>query len=45
MCLAHLLRDATYASEEGDSGFAPGFRRLLLRAAAIGKRREDLSIQ
>ncbi len=40
MCLAHLLRDATYAIEEGDTGFAPGFRLLLLRAVAIGKRRE-----
>ena len=42
MCLAHLLRDATYASEEGDTGFAPGFRFLLLRAMAIGKRRDTL---
>jgi transposase len=42
MCLAHLLRDATYAIEEGDTGFAPGFRFLLLRAVAIGKRREAL---
>ena len=32
MCLAHLLRDAVYASEDGDGGFAPGFRLLLLRA-------------
>ena len=42
MCLAHLLRDAAYASEEGDTGFAPGFRFLLLRAMAIGKRRDTL---
>ena len=42
MCLAHLLRDATYAIEEGDTGFAPGFRFLLLRAVAIGKRRDTL---
>ena len=42
MCLAHLLRDATYAIEEGDPGFAPGFRFLLLRAVAIGKRRDTL---
>jgi len=42
MCLAHLLRDATYASEDGDGGFAPGFRLLLLRAMAIGKRRAGL---
>ena len=42
MCLAHLLRDAKYAIEEGDKGFAPGFRFLLLRAVAIGKRRDAL---
>ena len=40
MCLAHLLRDATYASEEGDAGFVPGFRIRLLRAPEIGRRRE-----
>jgi transposase len=39
MCLAHLLRDAASAREDGDGGFAPGFRLLLLRALAIGKRR------
>ena len=42
MCLAHLLRDANYAIEEGDQGFAPGFRFLLLRAVAIGQRRDTL---
>ena len=42
MCLAHLLRDAAYAVEEGDEGFAPGFRALLLRAVAIGRRRDTL---
>jgi transposase len=42
MCLAHLLRDATYAIDEGDEGFAPGFRFLLLRAVAIGQRRDAL---
>jgi transposase len=42
MCLAHLLRDAKYAIEEGDLGFALGFRFLLLRAVAIGKRRDAL---
>ena len=42
MCLAHLLRDAKYAIEAGDTEFAPGFRLLLLRAMAIGKRRETL---
>ncbi len=42
MCLAHLLRDANYAIEEGDEGFALGFRVLLLRAVAIGRRRDAL---
>jgi len=42
MCLAHLLRDARYAIEAGDTMFAPGFRWLLLRAMAIGKRRAAL---
>lgn len=42
MCLAHLLRDAAYAVEEGDQGFALGFRVLLLRAVAIGRRRDTL---
>ena len=50
MCLAHLLRDAAYASEVAetrsvcrwDDEFAPGFRLLLLRAMAIGKRRAAL---
>jgi hypothetical protein len=42
MCLAHLLRDAKYAIEEGDTMFAAGFRWLLLRAVAIGRRRETL---
>jgi transposase len=39
ICLAHLLRDTRYAIEAGDTAFAPGFRRVLLRAVAIGKRR------
>jgi len=42
LCLAHLLRDAQYAIDEGDAAFAPGFKRLLLRAVAIGRRRETL---
>ena len=42
VCLAHLLRDATYAIEEGCMMFAPRFKALLLRAAAIGKRRNWL---
>jgi transposase len=42
MCLAHLLRDTKYAIEAGDAVFAPGFRLVLLRAVAIGKRRASL---
>ncbi len=41
-CLAHLLRDATFAVECGDAAFSAAFRRLLLRAIAIGRRREAL---
>jgi len=32
LCLAHLLRDAQYAIEAGDTSFAPGFQKLLCRA-------------
>jgi transposase len=42
VCLAHLLRDAKYAIECGDAAFSTPFRRLLLRAIAIGRRRETL---
>ena len=42
VCLAHLLRDAQYAIDCGDDGFAAAFKRLLLRAIAIGRRREAL---
>jgi transposase len=42
VCLAHLLRDAAYAIECGDTAFSAPFRRLLLRAIAIGRRREVL---
>lgn len=42
VCLAHLLRDAKYAIEDGDTAFSASFRRLLLRAVAIGRRRETL---
>jgi transposase len=41
-CLAHLLRDATYAIEEGCAGFALGFKWRLMRAVTIGRRRDDL---
>jgi transposase len=42
VCLAHLLRDATYAVECGDTAFSTAFKRLLLRAIAIGRRRDEL---
>jgi transposase len=42
ICLAHLLRDAQFAIDDGDTGFAPGLKGLLKRAAAIGRRRDDL---
>jgi transposase len=42
-CLAHLIRDAQYAIDAGDSVFAPGFKRFLQKACAIGRRRPDLA--
>ena len=42
VCLAHLLRDARYAIDCGDAAFSAAFKRLLLRAIAIGRRREQL---
>ena len=41
-CLAHLLRDARYAVECGDIAFSAALKRLLLRAIAIGRRRDTL---
>lgn len=41
-CLAHLLRDAQFAIDAGDDRFAPGLHKLLRRACAIGRRREQL---
>lgn len=43
ICLAHLIRDAQYAIDDGDSVFAPGLRTLLKRACAIGARRATLA--
>jgi len=42
VCLAHLLRDAAYAIECGDTAFSAPFRLLLLRAIAIGRQRGTL---
>src|SRR5439155_18143777 len=33
---------AQYAIDAGDTGFAPGFQKLLRRAIAIGQRRPEL---
>jgi transposase len=43
VCLAHLLRDARYGVECGDTEFSAPFKRLLLRAIAIGRRRGRLA--
>jgi transposase len=43
VCLAHLIRDATYAFEAGDRAFAPGLRKLLRRACGIAGRRPHLA--
>jgi transposase len=42
-CLAHLIRDAQYAIDHGDTIFAPGFKALLKGACAVGRRRADLA--
>jgi len=42
LCLAHLLRDAQYAVDCGDDAFSASFKRLLLRAITIGRRRNTL---
>ena len=42
-CLAHLIRDAQYAIDAGDSVFAPGFKAFLQKACAIARRRADLA--
>lgn len=42
-CLAHLIRDAQFAIDDGDNVFAPGLKALLKHACAIGRRREALS--
>ena len=42
MCLAHLLRDAQWAVDCGDTGFSVQLKLWLLRAMAIGRRRDGL---
>lgn len=43
VCLAHLIRDAQYAIDAGDTVFAPGIQKLLRHACAIGRRRDRLT--
>jgi transposase len=42
-CLAHLIRNAQFAIDHGDTIFAPGFKALLKEACAVGRRRGDLA--
>jgi len=42
-CLAHLIRDAQYAIDAGDTVFAPGFKAFLKRACAIGRKRPQIA--
>src|ERR1700691_6404029 len=41
-CLAHLIRDAQYAIDHGDTIFAPQFKAFLKDACAVGHRRAAL---
>jgi transposase len=43
VCLAHLIREAQYAIDAGDTVFAPGVQKLLRQACAIGRRRDRLA--
>jgi transposase len=43
VCLAHLIRDAQYAIDAGDTVFAPPFKEFLQRACEIGGRRPHLA--
>jgi transposase len=42
-CLAHLIRDAQYAIDHGDTIFAPQFKAFLKDACAVGRRRGELA--
>ena len=42
-CLAHLIRNAQYAIDAGDTTFAPAFLSLLQDACAVGRRRGELA--
>ena len=41
ICLAHQLRDCTYAIEAGDTVFAPRMKALLLRAVVLARRHHN----
>ena len=43
ICLAHQLRDCSYAIEAGDAVFAPRMKALLLRAVVLARRHRDLA--
>jgi len=43
VCLAHLIREAQYAIEAGDTLFAARFKRFLQVACVVGARRPQLS--
>lgn len=43
VCLAHLIRDAQYAVDDGDMAFAPKLKELFERACGIGRRRSQLA--
>jgi transposase len=43
VCLAHLIRDARYATEAGDIAFAPKLLKLLQQACRIARRRDRLA--
>ena len=43
VCLAHQLRDCTYAIEAGDAVFAPRMKALLLRAVVLARRSRGLA--
>jgi transposase len=42
-CLSHLIRDAQYAIDAGDTVFAPEFKAFLKRACDVGRRRPNLA--
>ena len=43
ICLAHQLRDCTYAIDAGDTVFAPRMKALLLRAVVLARRSRNLA--